>query len=459
MKLKVKFFFIATVILLMIWSCRKHDTNETLKNNAWYSGGRQTFFDQSVGAFDHIFNGLNPTEIKVHEIGDKAFDAVFVSAPAPLNSGLGPIYNNVSCVSCHVNDGRGRPPVPGSKFESLLFKISTDGKGLHGEPIPVLGYGTQIQMQGVNGVSAEANIRINYQNITELFSDGSSVVLQKPVYQLEQLYKPINQNYYLSPRLAPPVFGLGLLEAIPMTSIVANQDPQDANGDGISGKANWVWDKTLANYNLGRFGWKAGQPSILQQISAAYNEDMGVTNPLFSIENSFSQIQYDGLNDDVELKDSILHAVKFYMQTLGVPARRLINTAEVVQGEKLFYSLKCQSCHIPSFITQVDVSFPSRSYQKIYPYTDLLLHDMGVDLSDNRPEFDADGQEWKTPALWGIGLTEKVNGHAYYLHDGRARSIEEAILWHGGEAEQSKNRYKQLSLNERQAVLKFIHSL
>jgi CxxC motif-containing protein (DUF1111 family) len=213
------------------------------------------------------------------------------------------------------------------------------------------------------------------------------------------------------------------------------------------------------SFKLGRFGWKAGQPSLIQQSAGAYNEDMGVTSFIFPEENSFDQPQYDQLNDDVELSDSLLHAVAFYMQTLGVPARRNAKDPEVIEGKRLFNQIQCASCHIAKHVTASDMAFSSRSNQTIFPYTDMLLHDMGIGLADNRPEGLADGYEWRTQALWGIGLTRKINGHDYYLHDGRARSISEAILWHGGEAENSKEKFRNLNATQRQAVLKFLESL
>jgi len=185
---------------------------------------------------------------------------------------------------------------------------------------------------------------------------------------------------------------------------------------------------------------------------------MGVTNFVFPIENSYTQPQYIQ-TQTIDLSDSLLQAVTFYMRTLGVPARRNVNDPIVQKGKKLFTNLQCASCHTPSHRTAVDVSFPSRSNQKIFPYSDLLLHDMGTSLADNRPEYLANGYEWRTPALWGIGLTKKINGHEFFLHDGRARNLTEAILWHGGEAENSKQKFIQLNASDRTALIKFLESL
>jgi CxxC motif-containing protein (DUF1111 family) len=177
------------------------------------------------------------------------------------------------------------------------------------------------------------------------------------------------------------------------------------------------------------------------------------------VESSYGQSQYDGLNDDVELHDTILNGAVFYIKTLAVPARRDVTDAVALAGEQIFKQLNCSGCHIPTLQTGVDVTLAAVSNQRIHPYTDLLLHDMGPGLADNRPDFLASGSEWKTPALWGIGLFPKTNGVPFYLHDGRARTIEEAILWHGGEAERAKQDFMQLGSTERAKLVKFIQSL
>ncbi len=263
----------------------------------------------------------------------------------------------------------------------------------------------------------------------------------------------------ISPRIAPPVFGLGLLEAVADADILALADVDDKNGDGISGKPNYAWNVAEGKKTLGRFGWKAANPSILQQSAGAYNEDIGITSFIFPNESSHGQDQYDGFDDEYEVSDSILHAVEFYIRTLAVPARRKADDAVVLSGKKIFMDAACGSCHVPRLRTKTDVSFPEISNQVIYPYTDMLVHDMGPDLADNRPDNDADGQEWRTAPLWGIGLTKVVNGHQNFLHDGRARTLMEAIMWHGGEAAQSKEFVRNLSKAERDALIKFLESL
>ncbi len=454
------YFKVLFILLLVVflYACRKADTAYNNPEDEWLSGGKQTFFDVSNGAFSHSFKGLSAVEVFNHDEGDAAFEASFVTAPAPVNGGLGPLYNNISCIGCHQADGRGKPPLAGQALSSMLFRISVPGVDEHGGPNPVQGFGGQLQTRSIAGAQAEGDVQISYSTITGVYADGKPYSLRQPIYTIINPYTNLPVAVMLSPRVAPPVFGLGLLEAIPDCRLLELADEFDSDQDGISGKVNWVYDVLSNSKKIGKFGWKCGQPSILQQSAGAYNEDMGITNYIFSKESSYGQAQHQQSNQ-VDLSDSLLHAAAFYMQTLGVPARRNIDNTEVQRGKVIFNNLKCNACHVASQNTKVDVTFPSRSNQKIFPYTDMLLHDMGAGLADNRPEYLANGNEWRTPALWGIGLTFKVNGHQNFLHDGRARNLSEAILWHGGEAENSKNSFIKLAEVDRNALIKFLESL
>lgn len=271
------------------------------------------------------------------------------------------------------------------------------------------------------------------------------------------MYLP--ENVQTSPRIGMPVFGLGLLEAIDENDILANEDVDDRDNDGISGKANYVWDPVQGTTALGRFGWKAGTPSVLVQSAGAYNEDMGITNPVMPVESSFGQTNSDTASAFPELSLEDLENVTFYVHTLGVPAGRDFDDPEVIRGRQLFEKINCVSCHTPSFTTGKLEGVSEVSNQIIYPYTDMLLHDMGDGLADNRNEFLANGREWKTRPLWGIGLTTVANGHTNFLHDGRARNLTEAILWHGGEAEASTDAFKELSKEERGYLIRFLNAL
>ena len=426
------------------------------------AGGETTIFDASSHAFSIPAPNLSVDALEKHLEGDVEFEAVFVTAPAVVNPGLGPIYNNVSCINCHSRDGRGRPPDIHEELVSLLFRLSlpNNDKVIEGkQPIPVPGYGTQLNNRAIYGTPAEGNVNITYTEQPLVTSDGTKVYLRYPSYKIIDTYHPLPEVIEVSPRVAPVVFGLGLLEAIPEQTVLSNADESDLNKDGISGKPNFVWDVVRKQYVLGRFGWKANQPNLLQQVASAYHDDMGLTTSLFLLENSFGQSQHTDVSTSPEISDEILDVVTFYVQTLAVPARRNVDDPKVIQGEQLFTQAQCGICHIPTHRTGVFPGIPSVSNQTIHPYTDLLLHDMGPELADKRPDFQATGTEWRTPPLWGIGLVRTVNGHTNFLHDGRARNLLEAILWHGGEAEKSRDITLEMSQNERDALIAFLESL
>lgn len=448
---------LGVITILGIW-CTKPGLFPEDGYDPRLSGGMATIFDLSSQSFSHPIPGLSAWDSHVHEKGDQIFEQNFVAAPAPLFSGLGPIFNNVSCISCHHNDGKGTPSF-GAVNSSMLMRVSLPGEDEHGGPVPVPGFGLQIQDRSVLGYVPEARVSVGYHDSVVSYPDGNTVVLQVPVYTVSNPYIPLPASTLFSPRMAPPVFGVGLLLRVPESEILSHADPDDADHDGIKGHPNYVYDPVLGKQVLGRFGLKANVGTLLVQVASAFQQDMGITNPVFPRENAAGQPQVDGLHDDPELPDSLLNAVKFYVETLAVPARRNVTDPQVKAGERLFSQIGCASCHLPTLYTDVDVNFPALSNQRIHPYTDLLLHDMGPALADGRPDYQASGSEWRTAPLWGIGLFPKTNGTAYYLHDGRARSIEEAILWHGGEARKAKQNFMQLTASQRQAVLAFLQSL
>ncbi len=455
---KLKVIGLLTLVVFVLVKCQKSTQFPADQYDNQLSGGDATVFDNTSKAFGNAFPTMSAYDTHVHEVGDLIFSQTFVTAPAPIHSGLGPIFNNTSCGSCHHNDGIGLPTA-GDAQSSLLMRISLPGTDVNGGPVAVPGYGLQIQDKAAFGKQPEAKVNIVYTYQTFSFADGETYELRAPTYTLSNLYTPIQGGYLLSPRLAPPMIGLGLLEAVPESQIVANADPNDANGDGIAGKANYVYDVTTKSMQLGRFGWKANTASIITQVATAFNQDMGLTSSILPVESSFGQSQYDGLKDDPELPDTTLNAVKFYAQTLAVPARRNTTDATVKRGEQLFILAKCANCHRQTFTTGVNVAFPPLSNQVIHPYTDLLVHNMGPGLADNRPDYKAGGQDWRTAPLWGLGLFETVNSPGYYLHDGRARTLVEAIMWHGGEAAASQAYFSNLSKADRSALLKFLGSL
>ena len=437
--------------------CRKAEPFSNDLIDLRLSGGAATTFLSNNKAFGDPIPGLSAIDDFVHSVGDGIFSQIFVSAPAPHFPGVGPIYNNISCISCHHNDGKGTPTL-GQVNSSLLTRISQMGVAPDGGPMPVPGYGLQLQDKSING-PAEAKVEVSYEEIPFQFADGETASLRKPTYKLTNPYKPLPADNMLSVRLAPPVFGLGLLELIPESSILSHADVEDKDNDGISGKANYVYNPETHETELGRFGLKANTPSVRIQVAAAFQQDMGITNSLFSEESSKGQPQDDKRVDDPELSDSLLNATVFYAKTLAVPARRLVTDSVALRGARLFSQIKCASCHLPDMKTGVDVRLPTLSNQLIHPYTDMLLHDMGEGLADGRPDFLASGSEWRTMPLWGIGLFQRTNGTPYYLHDGRARTMTEAILWHGGEAAKSREQFTKLSKTERTALLRFLGSL
>ncbi len=449
--------------ILFFWACgsdKPAGPDIAPSPDSTLSGGQATVFDATSQAFEMPIPTLSPDELDKFFAGDFAFEQVFVTAPADVNPGLGPVFSHTSCVGCHLRDGRGRgafgaePPFVGS----MLMRVSLPGFTPHGGPVPVPGFGVQLGDRANFGVAREARVQVSFYETTEILSDGEQVYLKHPIYTIVDAYQPLPAGVLLSARMAPPVFGRGLLEAIPESDILALSDPGDANRDGISGRPNYVYNFRTGQMELGRFGLKANNPDLLQQTAGAYNEDMGVTNPYFPQESVLGQPQHDGRNDDPEISQETLDITTFYLQTLAVPARRDWNDPQALQGEALFESTGCANCHTTTFKTG-NHSISSLSDQTIHPYTDLLLHDMGEALADNRPDYEADGREWKTPPLWGIGLTETVSGVPAYLHDGRARTLLEAIMFHGGEAEQSREAVRNLSKTDRDALLAFLQSL
>ncbi len=313
------------------------------------------------------------------------------------------------------------------------------------------------------GVAGEGDPRVVTTLVGGKYDDGSSYELSVPTYDLGDLaFGDLAEGAMFSPRTAPQMIGLGLLSAIDEADLLANADPDDDDGDGISGRPNHVWDVTNQAVALGRFGWKANQPTLEQQDAGAFVGDIGITSGLFPSQNCTAAqpgCQAATSGGDPEIDDRHLGQVDYYSKYLAVPARRDVADADVKRGAALFAQVGCTGCHTQTFKTGNLADQPELSAQTIHPYTDLLLHDMGDDLADGRPDFEADGNEWRTPPLWGIGLFKDVNGHTRYLHDGRARNLEEAVLWHAGEAENAAAAFRALSQSERDALVGFLGSL
>lgn len=417
-------------------------------------------------AFGRAIPGLSNLEGAFFGVGNAMFEQSWVSAPATTTSrdGLGPLFNARACSSCHANDGRGSPIVTsGTGSQGFLLRLAS-GNDLINGPIAFPNYGGQLQDNANLGVTNEGSIHVDFEIISGNYPDGSAYELRKPKYAIVGNYGDLS-GAKTSPRVGQQVIGLGFLDALSEASILENVDENDSDEDGISGKANYVWNVKENRSTIGKFGWKANQPSLEQQISGAFNGDMGLTTSIFPDENCPEGVDCSSFENGVnlgdigEVSDTQMIRMMTYMSAISVPIRRDFRTFDVLKGKELFNDLACVKCHVDNFTTGASGLLSQINNITIRPYSDLLLHDMGADLADNSADFLATGNEWKTQPLWGLGLIETVNGHTFLLHDGRARNIEEAILWHGGEATSSKNNFMNASAKEREQVLSFLNSL
>ncbi|RJX68373.1 thiol oxidoreductase [Vibrio sinensis] len=437
------------------------------------SGGGTTVKKSGPNAYSLPAANLPMSKRLDFSVGNSFFRNPWVQAPASTDArdGLGPLFNTNGCQNCHIKDGRGHPPEKGDLHAvSMLVRLSIPAKtaeqkkaiiqdGVIPEPV----YGDQLQDFSLQDQKAEGKINIHYSDVPVTFTDGTQVILRKPIVTLSHLgYGEMQPDTMFSARVAPIMIGLGLLESIPDETLKAWADEVDVDQDGISGKLNKVWHVEDKAFAIGRFGWKAGQPTLMQQNAAAFNGDVGLTSHLFPNENcspSQSICQTLPNGGKHEVSRNILDFVEFYSQHLAVPSRRNVDDPLVQKGQALFVKVGCDSCHKSNVRTGVRDDLPALSNQTIHPYTDLLLHDMGDGLADDRPEYLATGREWRTAPLWGIGYTQEVNKHSYFLHDGRARNLLEAVLWHGGEAEKAKQQVLSFDSAQRDALIAFLNSL
>ncbi|WP_439819982.1 di-heme oxidoredictase family protein [Pseudomonas sp. HLG18] len=440
------------------------------------SGGAATVRKTDQNAFSLPSANLPPSRRVDFSVGNSFFRSPWVIAPSTTTArdGLGPLFNTNACQGCHIKDGRGHPPPPDApNAVSMLVRLSIPDAPQYAGLIEQVGvvpepvYGGQFQDMAIPGVAPEGKVRVDYTPVPVRFKDGTEVELRKPVLQFTQLgYGPMHPDTRFSARVAPPMIGLGLLEAIPEAAILANAAAQAKEKNGINGRPNRVWDDAQQKTVMGRFGWKAGQPNLNQQNVHAFSGDMGLTTSLRPFDDcTDAQVACkqapngNGPDGEPEVSDNILRLVLFYTRNLAVPARRDVNDAQVLAGKSLFFQAGCQSCHTPKYTTAANAAEPELANQVIRPYSDLLLHDMGEGLADNRTEFQASGRDWRTPPLWGIGLTQTVSGHTQFLHDGRARNLLEAVLWHDGEAKAAQQQVLSFNAEQRAALLAFLNSL
>ncbi len=443
------FVLISMVTALLFAACDGEGSGDEIPPIR--AGGDTSVENRTSFAFEEPAANLSEESFEKHAQGDITFGDVFVTPPAVVNPGLGPLFNNVSCESCHIKNGRGLPEFGNTGLRSLALVRVSDPEGTPDVPggnPPVEGLGNQIQDHATFGFEPEADVTLEWEEVSGTYPDGTPYSLRRPLLTIILPGgEPLGSNYLTSVRVPPPVIGLGLLEAIPEEVILAAADPGDVDSDGISGRPNMVWNNITSTTEIGRFGRKASAPNLRQQAAAAYFEDMGVSSPDLQGEDALPDID-----------EETLDLTTFYTQTLAVPLRAETDDPDVPEGEGLFFDLGCSQCHL-SLLETGDHELPEVSNQVIQPFTDLLLHDMGEGLADHRPDFQATGREWRTAPLWAIGLTVTVLGIQNYLHDGRARTLEEAILWHGGEAKNAKDGFMSLPGEERGKLIKFLQSL
>jgi CxxC motif-containing protein (DUF1111 family) len=419
---------------------------------------------ETSAAYSQPLAGLSAAELREFAEGKAEFSARWV---APFLSGgewgLGPQSNAASCIECHPGNGRGRAPDGADEApQSLVLQLALRQADSNARALPHPAYGTHLNRHGTLGkLIEEGQFRIAYHSRKVKLADGEIVELRVPDVRITALwFGPLGHDTVLSPRIAQPVFGLGLLEAVPESTLFAIAERQ--RDLGFNGRVNLVRDKLTGATIAGRFGHKATEPHLSQQIAAAFHDEMGVTSELFPDEQCWP-LQEECFRIEsvlgVEAKQMQLATILDYLRMLAAPPRRAIDDPQVRRGAALFADARCSICHVPSVAIAVEHGQTGRREYVIEPYTDLLLHDMGDDLADGYRSFSAGEGDWRTAPLWGLGLRAAVNGNNNLLHDGRARSVSEAILWHGGEAEVSRQAFIAMERHERQALLRFLDSL
>ena len=443
--------------------------------DVWLPAGAFTVPVTDAHAYSQPAPVLSERQRAAFARGRAAFDRPWVVfAVSAGDWGLGPTFVADRCSACHRAFGRGMlPHSPNAQLVAMVVRVSVPGIDGHGGPKPLEHYGDQLQNRALQSqrpemqfayapVPAEADLYLAWDEHTVELADGTEVSLRSPRLSIEAAaFGELPADTMTSLRLAPPVFGLGLLEAVPEESLLVLAAKQRQLG--FNGRPNYVWDAINRSMALGRFGWKATQPGLRQQIAAAALNEMGVTSSLFPRQNC-PEVQTlcrrEVAGNDPELTDAAWDDFDTLMLGLGVPATRNLNGTTVHRGAALFEQLQCAVCHVPILRTaDYFPRLPQLSRQTIRAYTDLLLHDMGEGLADHRPDFAAGERDWRTAPLWGLGLSKTVNGGTALLHDGRARNVIEAILWHGGEAQASRDAFAALSRSEREALVAFLEAI
>ncbi len=407
--------------------------------------------------------GLSADQMSQFLRGRSLFRQSWVIAPSRDSEvdGLGPLYNRLACISCHAKNGRGgAPATPDERMQSMLVRLSVPGRSADGAPKPHPVYGDQLNEEGIPGVHGEGRVQIAWQPVPTQLADGTRLELRKPKIRFVELAYGDLGRVLTSLRVSPHVAGLGLLDAVPAATLEAMT--KEKYPDGISAAVNRVKDAKTGQLVVGRFGLKANAPNLRQQIAGAFVGDMSITSELFPHENctpAQTACRKAPHGGQPELSHEQLDDIEFYVAHLAPPPRRNVDAPQVRQGEMAFTAFGCAACHRPTLTSGEHPRYPLLSNRSFAPYTDLLLHDMGQALADGRPDFQANGRQWRTPPLWGLGLLQAINENVGFLHDGRARTAEEAILWHGGEAGTARHRYAAADSAQRSALLAFLESL
>ena len=456
---------------------------ENLRNGFFFVAGVfASFFcfQNTVFASDFStpLSNLSNNEKFEFYIGENVFKKFWVPSPSSTTAsdGLGPLFNTRSCNNCHINNGRGHAPeanINGISVPSFLIRL---GKSYPNQNTPSnhvyphIGdktYGHQFQSQSTTGISPEGDYYLTYQTHTEVLSDGTKIELRKPQLHWRTLhYGNFEESTEFTMLTSPALVGMGLLDSIPDKSILANADPNDSNNDGISGRVNWLDEEQTV---IGRFGYKASVETVDQQNQSAFHTDLGLSTPLNpTASGDCTSRQRDCLNspngnsphlDNLEVDEQQMRLVNLFVSLSSPPAMRNLKTTAFLEGKRVFDAAGCAGCHTPKMKTGNDSPLKALNNRTFYPFTDLLLHDMGPELASGFPSFSASPSEWRTAPLWGLGLSEQISGRSGFLHDGRARNIEEAILWHGGEAASSQRHFKALTRENRQKLIFFLESL
>ncbi len=476
----MNFFLKYTIPLLsalILCSCEEDGIdvlNVEVPDGYSLSAGTSTIFLNSSYAFDTEADWVTGNNLTRFIRGDRLYDDVRTSTNAN-GGGLGPVYAGYSCGSCHRNAGRTRPAIwsdGGSGaygFSAMLVYVSRKNGAFFKD------YGRVLHDQAIYGVKPEGKLKASFEYQTFAFPDGEPYELCYPKYEITEWYADsiAPEDLMCTVRIPLRHVGMGQMMALDPNEIEALARRSNYPEYGISGRCNYIVERGVRQ--LGLSGNKAQHADLTVELG--FSSDMGVTNSRYPEEICEGQIQMNqgsmmGLSyDQLDISTEDMENVDLYMQALGVPARRDVNDPEVKRGEEMFYQAKCHLCHVTTLHTRPRGSvllngtdLPWLGNQTVHPYSDFLLHDMGseimgVGLNDNYVSGLARGNEWRTTPLWGIGLQEKVNGHTYFLHDGRARNFIEAIMWHGGEGEASKNLFKNMPKSDRDALVRFLQSL